>query len=150
MKRIVQTICGLVLSLSVYVSPAHAQWTTGGRTWAQWQFEYDSRREIYVPFVSDYPNSWGQDNYDTYVTFSDASDTTGNVITESCWQAWTGAGAECRNPTTTSASGQNVYDVWNEGCGAISSDEDSTDYFFEEVAPVYPVSITLYGVAWGS
>ena len=152
MKMIVQALSGAIVVLALHVSYASAQWVGGARTWAYDPTANQSAAEIYVPYVSDYPNNWGQDQYDTYVHFynGEVSTSGGNVITESCWQSWAGAGAECRNPTTTSVpSTGNYYDVWNEGFGGIDADFSLFDYFFEEVAPVYPAQIILYGVAWG-
>jgi len=148
MKAIVKTLV-LLAALFLCGSPqANATLAGGYRTCpGVGNITGATRLPEYIPFMSDYGTYWGQDNYDTDVDFYVG--TAGTINSSSCWQSWTGAAAQCYMPATqTAASSNTSYDIYVPGFGYVSSSETSSDYYYVEVAPLYPATVWVYGVAY--
>jgi len=130
-------------------SSANAAWSGGVRTWpgvaaAPEQPPNSGTSVQYMPFISDYGSYWGQDNYDTSVSYY--AYPAGQVVAESCWQSWTGSAVDCPNPVAATKSGfQNEY---LEGFGYIGT-ASAWDYFYVEVIPYASASFQVVGVGWG-
>jgi len=148
MSTATKIFCALTVALLLSASSANAAWIGGVRTWpgtsaAPVQPPHSGTSIQYMPFISDYGSYWGQDNYDTVVSYFNSP--AGQVVAESCWQSWTGSAVDCPNPASTTAYG--YHSEYIEGFGYLGP-ASAWDYFYVEFIPYSLASFEVNGVAW--